>query len=399
MFENVKSRPEDPIDVISRRYKADTNPQKIDLGIGVYRDESGQSPVMTAVAKAEQRLASRCESKEYLTPAGNLRYCELMEPYLFGTDHNRSIISIQTPGGGPAIRVAADLVKRLSAQKKMWVPAPTWGHQLLVFGAAGLEISEYPYYSFENQSILFSEMVETLDKEAVSGDTILLHGCCHNPTGADLTDEQWQILADLCQRKALIPFIDIAYQGFCRGMEQDNFGIRVMAAKVPEMLVASTSSKSFGIYRERAGSISLVSNLQGDQLIDLRKEMLEVSRGLYFMSANHGAAIVVEILDDEELTKLWRQELEESRLRIANMRTLLADELNAAFDSEKFSYIKNQFGMFSLLPLNSEQIERLNSEFSVYLIPDGRINLAGLSEKTIAHVAEAIHAVSVVHAS
>jgi aspartate aminotransferase len=397
MFQNVKSRPEDPIDVISRNFKADTNPQKIDLGVGVYRDESGQSPVMTAVAKAEQRLASKCESKEYLTPAGNLRYCELMEPYLFGTDHSRSIISIQTPGGGPAIRIAAELIKRLTSQKKIWVPAPTWGHQLLVFSATGLKVSEYPYYNYKNQSILFSEMVETLEKEGATGDTILLHGCCHNPTGADFNEEQWQILADLCQRKALIPFIDIAYQGFCQGMEQDNFGIRAMEAKVPEMLVASTSSKSFAIYRERAGSISLVSNLEGDQLVDLRKEMLEVSRGLYFMSADHGAAIVVEILEDEQLTKLWRKELEESRLRIANMRTLLSDALNAAFGSEKFSYIKNQFGMFSLLSLSGEQIERLSSDFSVYLIPDGRINVAGLSEKSISYVAEAIHAVSTVH--
>ncbi len=398
MFENVKSRPEDPIDVISRNFKNDSNPQKIDLGIGVYRDESGKSPVMKAVALAEKRLAAKCESKEYLTPAGNQRYCELMEPFLFGTDHKRSIISIQTPGGGPAIRIAAELVKRLTAKKKMWVPAPTWSHQLLVFSATGLEIAEYPYYNFDTQSILFNEMVETLEQEAVAGDTILLHGCCHNPTGADFNEEQWQILADLCKRKAIIPFIDIAYQGFCRGMEQDNFGIRAMEAKVPEMLVASTSSKSFGIYRERAGSISLVSNLQGDQSIDLKKEMLEVSRGLYFMSANHGAAIVVEILEDEELTKIWRQELEESRLRISTLRSLLADHLNEAFDSEKFNYIRNQFGMFSLLPLTTEQIEGLSSNFSVFLIPDGRINLAGLSEKSIPYVAKAIYSVSTVHA-
>ncbi len=394
MFEKVQSKPEDPIDVIARKFKADTNPKKIDLGIGVYRNESGQSPLMKAVAEAEQRLVARCQSKEYLTPAGNLRYCELMEPYLFGSDHNRSITSIQTPGGGPAIRIAAELVNRLTTQKKMWVPSPTWSHQLLVFNAANLHVSEYQYYSFAEHKILFSEMIDTLENNAEAGDAILFHGCCHNPTGADLNESQWETLADLCERKGLIPFIDIAYQGFGRGMEKDNFGIRAMAAKVPEMIVASTSSKSFGIYRERAGAISLVSDLQSDKLINLRKEMLEVSRGLYFMSADHGAAVVVEILEDQRLTRVWRKELEEARVRIATMRDLLSDELDALFGSDRFFYIKLQFGMFSLLPLNAQQIQRLNDEYSVYLIPDGRANLAGLSETSIFHVAKAIHAVS-----
>lgn len=394
MFENVQFKPEDPIDVISRNFKADTNPKKIDLGIGVYRNTEGQSPVMRAVATAEQRLVARGGSKEYLTPAGNLRYCELMEPYLFGTGHNRSITSIQTPGGGPAIRIAAELAMRLTTQKKMWVPSPTWGHQLLVFKTADLNISEYPYYSFEDHNILFAKMIETLESKAVAGDVILLHGCCHNPTGADLSDQQWDTMSELCQRKGVIPFIDIAYQGFARGLEQDNYGIRAMAAKVPEMLVASTSSKSFAVYRERAGSISFVADLNKDQQLQMRKEMLEISRSLYFMPADHGAAIVAEILGDEQLTDLWRKELEESRLRLASMRTLFADELNAIFDSEQFNYIKTQFGMFSLLPLNSEQIERLSDEFSVYLIPDGRINMAGLTKKSIKYVAKAIHAVT-----
>ncbi len=394
MFEKVQSKPEDPIDVIARKFKADTNPKKIDLGVGVYRDDSGQSPLMKAVAEAEQRLVARCQSKEYLTPAGNLRYCELMEPYLFGSDHNRSITSIQTPGGGPAIRIAAELVNRLTTQKKMWVPSPTWSHQILVFNAANLHVSEYPYYSFAEHKILFSEMINTLEKKAEAGDAILLHGCCHNPTGADFDESQWETMANLCERRELIPFIDIAYQGFGRGMEKDNFGIRAMAAKVPEMIVASTSSKSFGIYRERAGAISLVSDLQSDKLTNLRKEMLEVSRGLYFMSADHGAAVVVEILDDQRLTRVWRKELEEARVRIADMRDLLSDELDALFGSDRFFYIKQQFGMFSLLPLNAQQIQRLNDEYSVYLIPDGRVNLAGLSETSIFHVAKAIHAVS-----
>lgn len=211
MFENVQFKPEDPIDVITRNFNADTNPRKIDLGIGVYLNKEGQSPVMSAVATAEHSLVGRCGTKQYLTPAGNMRYCELMEPYIFGKNHQRSITSIQTPGGGPAIRIAAELAMRLTTQKGMWVPNPTCGHHLLVFRTAGLEISEYPYYSYEHHHILFSEMLETLEDNALAGDVILLHGCCHNPTGANLSDLQWDTLVELCQHKGAIPFVDIAY--------------------------------------------------------------------------------------------------------------------------------------------------------------------------------------------
>ncbi|MFK5953134.1 MAG: aromatic amino acid transaminase [Desulfobacterium sp.] len=393
MFETVAARPEDPIDVIARAFKVDGSPSKIDLGIGVYRDETGHCPVMRAIAEAEQRLLTRRTSKEYLTPAGNVSYCELVEPYLFGSTHKRNITSIQTPGGGPAIRVAAELIQRLSVSRRIWVPTPTWGHQLLVLRLAGLEILEYPYYDTGEKNLVFSQMLDTLEKESRAGDAVLLHGCCHNPTGADLTASQWQELVSLFQKKELIPFIDIAYQGLARGLEEDSLGVRLFSEALPEVLVASTSSKSFGIYRERAGMISLVSDLKGDKLNSLRKEMLEISRGLYFMPADHGAAMVVEVLGDAELTHIWKEELDTARLRIAEMRELLSNGLNALSGTQDYTYIKNQFGMFSLLPLDLEQIARLSQEYSVYLIPDGRANLAGLSPKSIPHVVQAIHAV------
>mgnify|MGYP001947171537 CR=1 FL=1 len=241
---------------------------------------------------------------------------------------------------------------------------------------------------------MFSQMLEALENDSQPGDAVLLHGCCHNPTGADLTASQWQELVTLFQKKELIPFIDIAYQGLARGLEEDSLGVRLFSDALPEVLVASTSSKSFAIYRERAGMISLVSDLKGDKVTSLRKEMLEISRGLYFMPADHGAAMVVEVLEDAELTRIWKEELEAARLRIVEMRELFSNGLNALSGSQDYSYIKNQFGMFSLLPLNLEQIGRLSREYSVYLIPDGRANLAGLSHKSMAHVVQAIHAVT-----
>ena len=290
--------------------------------------------------------------------------------------------------------MAAELIQRLSVSRRIWVPTPTWGHQLLVLRLAGLEILGYPYYDTGENKLMFSQMLEALENDSQPGDAVLLHGCCHNPTGADLTASQWQELVTLFQKKELIPFIDIAYQGLARGLEEDSLGVRLFSDALPEVLVASTSSKSFAIYRERAGMISLVSDLKGDKVTSLRKEMLEISRGLYFMPADHGAAMVVEVLEDAELTRIWKEELEAARLRIVEMRELFSNGLNALSGSQDYSYIKNQFGMFSLLPLNLEQIGRLSREYSVYLIPDGRANLAGLSHKSMAHVVQAIHAVT-----
>jgi aspartate aminotransferase len=389
MFENVTSKPEDPIDVIARAFKADSNPDKVDLGVGVYRNEAGISPVMKAVVEAEKRVVARGNSKEYLTPAGNLRYCELMEPVIFGMDHGRRIESLQTPGGGPALRAAADLVKRLSPDGRIWIPAPTWHHQTMVFEHASLEILEYPYYDRQLNVHLFNEMMAALE-DALEGDVVLLHGCCHNPTGADLSDEQWQQLAALLERRKLIPFIDLAYQGFGRGLDEDAYGVKLLTRSIPEVIVASSSSKSFSIYRERAGMISLVSDLSQEKSSWLRKEILEVTRGLYFMSADHGAAIVVEILESPELTAIWRNELDQIRDRINSMRQQFADGIAKQSGTDQYSYISHQYGMFSLLPLDTGKLHELETEFSIYLIPGGRLNFAGLSEKSMDYVVNGI---------
>ena len=390
MFEKLSTLPEDPIDVIMEQFRQDQSINKVDLGVGVYRDENGKSPLMRAVHLAEQNLTDNAASKEYLTPAGNTEYCSLIESDLFGTEHSRTLVSVQTPGGGPALRAAADLIKRLSPSDRIWVSAPTWSHHLLVLSAAKLEVLRYPYYQVGEGDIQREAMYSKLENEARAGDVILLHACCHNPTGQDLIDEDWAELARICNKKGLIPFVDVAYQGFAEGFDQDVAGLRQLFAAVPEMIVASTSSKSFGIYRERAGMLTMVSDLETEAASTLRKQLLEVTRGLYFMAADHGAALVVEILQNTKLKTLWRAELEAARNRMVTMRVSLARLLEQRLADSQYSYIAEQHGMFSIFPLNPEQISRLRQHYSVYLIPGGRINVAGLTSNNIDYVADSL---------
>ncbi len=386
MFENINPSPLDPIDIIAKRYKEDTNPNKLDLGVGVYRDENGNSPILAAVRKAESDIQSKNASKTYLTPRGNVDYCHLMEPMVFGTDHGRDIASVQTGGGGPALRTAAELINLLSGNKRIWLPNPTWHHQILVFAAAHLDIHDYPYYDRVSNKLLFDEMLQCLEN-AESGDVLLLHGCCHNPTGEDLTDDHWEVLSELIIRKELIPFVDLAYQGFGRGFDLDVNGIKCLAKSVPEMMVASTSSKSFSIYQDRAGMISILSPQKSDATL---AQILEITRGLYFMPPNPGAAIVVEILSDPALKKLWLDELNTMRERMTSLRNQFSVAMNVTSESDNFNFIAGQYGMFSFLPMTPEQVERLANDFSVYMIPNGRINIAGLTFKSIDYVAKAI---------
>ena len=390
MFENLSTLPEDPIDVIMEQFRQDPNTFKVDLGVGVYRDENGKSPIMKAVHLAEQKLTEKAASKEYLTPAGNTDYCSLIENDLFGAGHSRSLVSVQTPGGGPALRAAADLVKRLSPNGRIWVSAPTWSHHLLVMSAARLEVLRYPYYQIGEGDIQREAMYSKFENEACAGDVILLHACCHNPTGQDLNGEDWTELARICNKKGLIPFVDVAYQGFAEGYEQDVAGLRQLLEAVPEMIVASTSSKSFGIYRERAGMLTMVSELEAEAASTLKEQLLEVTRGLYFMAADHGAALVVEILQNDKLKTLWHSELEAARNRMMTMRNFLARQLEKHLADSRYNYIAEQRGMFSIFPLNPEQISRLRQDCSVYLIPGGRINVAGLTSDNIDYVAEAL---------
>ena len=387
------------MDAVARLFVAfarDPNPNKIDLGIGVYREENGFSPVLESVQRAEQMVFEVQTTKEYLPPSGNAHYCRAIEKLIFGEAHkvlsNHRVQSVQTPGGGGALRAALELAKQLAPNTRIWVSAPTWRHHLLVIRAIGLQVKEFPYYDCAQNILLFDEAIASLEKMRPR-DIILIQGCCHNPTGQDLSSDQWDRLVDLVQARSAVPLIDLAYQGFGDGLEQDAYGVRRFAERVPEMFVASTSSKNFGVYRDRAGALSVLlapNTLNQDQLVN---NVLRITRGLYFMPPDHGATVVVKILENQELRHLWKEELEGIRQRILTSRVRLSEALNLKTASKDFVYLAQQKGMFSLLPLNNVDAEVLESQWGIYMMPGHRINFAALSADKIRYLADAIASV------
>ncbi|WP_046006648.1 amino acid aminotransferase [Pseudoalteromonas rubra] len=392
MFSELKPLPTDPILGLMAAYKKDTNPNKIDLGVGVYKDEQGHTPVLKAVKKAEAFRLENETTKSYIGLAGNLDYCDKMEKLLLGNEHpallaNR-IRTAQAPGGTGALRVAAEFIKRCNTDATVWVTTPTWANHISLFEAAGLTVKEYPYYDYENKGLLFDEMIEAL-KQVPKGDIVLLHACCHNPSGMDLNAEQWQIVAELAKDSGFTPLVDIAYQGFGSGLEEDAQGLRLLAATVDEMLICSSCSKNFGLYRERIGACSFIAK---DAVVaDVANSvLLSVVRSIYSMPPAHGADIVNTILGSEELTQEWHQELAEMRDRINGLRSLLKDSLNAKGTSQDFSFIERQNGMFSFLGIDKAQIDRLREEYSIYIVGSSRVNVAGVSKDNIAYFADAV---------
>ncbi|MCG7533766.1 amino acid aminotransferase [Pseudoalteromonas sp. OOF1S-7] len=392
MFSELKPLPTDPILGLMAAYKKDTNPNKIDLGVGVYKDEQGHTPVLKAVKKAEAFRLENETTKSYIGLAGNLDYCDKMEKLLLGNEHpallaNR-IRTAQAPGGTGALRVAAEFIKRCNTDATVWVTTPTWANHISLFEAAGLTVKEYPYYDYENKGLLFDEMIEAL-KQVPKGDIVLLHACCHNPSGMDLNAEQWQIVAELAKDVGFTPLIDIAYQGFGSGLEEDAQGLRLLASTVDEMLICSSCSKNFGLYRERIGACSFIAKEAA--VADVANSvLLSVVRSIYSMPPAHGADIVNTILGSEELTQEWHQELAEMRDRINGLRSLLKDNLNAKGTSQDFSFIERQNGMFSFLGINKAQIDRLREEYSIYIVGSSRVNVAGVSKDNIDYFADAV---------
>ncbi len=397
MFKQIQNYTSDPIESLFDRLAADDNPNKIDLGIGVFRDESGKVPVMQAVRQAEQQLFERNQSKSYLSPLGNTAYCEDIEKLTLGTDHpillEGRIVSAQTPGAGSALRAGAEFVNNLSPGSALWASQPVWGHQLEFFDKVGMEIHSYRYYDQQNSELDFVGMLEDLKGMRVN-DILLIHGCCHNPTGQDLNLQQWKELADIVNQTGAIPFVDVAYQGFGEGIEEDVAGVRLFAENVPQMLLTVSSSKSFGIYRERAGILSLiVSSVDGTDIESVRLKLRDTVRQLYFMAPDHGAAIVHEILSTPELEQLWRQELDEVRIHIIEMRRLLRlaiEKANPDFDAE---FIERQHGMFSCLPITEDEQTYMEQEHHIYMLPNARMNVAAMNSKQLAKLAEVFAAV------
>ncbi|MDO3385274.1 amino acid aminotransferase [Gilvimarinus sp. SDUM040013] len=392
MFDALPLLPADPILGLSAAYHGDTNPNKVDLGVGVYKTEDGLTPVLQAVSKAEALLLKEQTTKTYTAPAGIAGANLAAQRLAFGSEHSaingQRIATVQTPGGCGALRLAAELIKKTRTNARIWVSTPTWANHMPLLGSAGIELIEYPYYDFERHNIDFDAMMAALDA-TLPGDLVLLHACCHNPSGADLSQEQWLAVTELAKHKGFTPFIDMAYQGFGQGIEEDAFGVRVMAEQLPELVLATSFSKNFGLYRERAGSLSIVGE-DAAQARAIQSQVLSIARGLYSMPPAHGASIVDKIYHDQALQTLWITELKSMRERISQLRSDLVAALSQQQSSRDFSFIEREHGMFSFLGLNVSQVQQIKQGFSVYMTDNSRINIAGINKSNVDYLAKAI---------
>ena len=392
MFENLKPVAIDPILGLMVAFKADNRAEKIDLGVGVYQDDRGRTPVMASVKEAESRLMELETTKSYQGMAGDPDYNQRMMELLLGKDHSilstGRVKSIQAPGGSGALRVGAEVIRRARPESKLWVGMPTWPNHIPLLGSAGFDIKQYPYYDVDARQVDTDKMMEALRQVPV-GDLVLLHGCCHNPTGADLTNEQWDSIADLALERGFIPFIDTAYQGLGNGLDEDAYGMRMMAERLPEVIIASSCSKNFGLYRERTGSITFIAETS-EQADIVVSQAMSTARSIYSMPPAHGALLVSMVLGDPQLRSQWEAELEEVRLRIKSMRNLLCDSLENNAAGMDFSHIKRQNGMFSFLGITTPQLERLRAEFGIYIVSSTRINLAGVNSNNIEYLTQSL---------
>ncbi|TIW18275.1 MAG: aspartate/tyrosine/aromatic aminotransferase [Mesorhizobium sp.] len=389
MFETLQPAAADKILALIGLYRSDPRPGKVDLGVGVYKDIDGKTPVMRAVREAEKRLLASQDTKTYLGLAGDTGFNAAMINLAFGekSDHSR-IRAAQAPGGSGALRLVAELLQRTRAGATVWLSDPTWPNHPPVMRAAGLEVRNYPYFDAASGAVRFDEMLATL-RTANSGDVVLLHGCCHNPTGANLDAAQWAKIADVLLERGLLPFVDIAYQGFGEGLDADAGGLRLLADKMPEMVVASSCSKNFAVYRDRVGAAMIMAK-DGAQADVAMSQMLAAARALYSMPPDHGAAAVRMVLEDAGLRKDWETELEEMRLRMLRLRVAFAEALRRQSNSDRFDFVASHRGMFSRLGLTEAQVERLRTDHAVYMVGDSRINVAGLPEDGMDDLAKAI---------
>ncbi len=391
MFSQLQQPAADPILGLSVKFKADNNPNKIDLGPGIYKDETGLTPILTCVKAAEKFRTENEVSKVYLGSAGSSLFNEKITTLILGDhkviDENR-VRTISTPGGTGALRIAGEFINRCKPGATIWVSNPTWANHQGVFKAAGLNIKTYPYYDYENKCLDFEGMADAL-KQIPKGDAVLLHACCHNPSGMDLNKEQWKQVAELANETGFTPIIDIAYQGFGQGLDVDAYGLRLMADTVEEMIICSSCSKNFGLYRERIGACSVIGKSASSADI-MHSVMLTVVRVNYSMPPAHGAALVETILSSEELTAQWHEELKGMRGRISDMRQLLVEKLVANGVTRDFNFITTQNGMFSFLGIDKEQILRLQDEFGIYVVGSSRINVAGISPNNVDYLTQSI---------
>lgn len=395
MFEQLQDAPADPILGLMETYASDPRANKVNLTVGVYQDESGKTPVLASVRQAGVDLLAQEKTKSYLPISGPPELGTAVRSLLFGAgsslvDGGRSITA-QTPGGTGGLRISGDFLKKHHPDAKIWLSDPTWPNHPAIFQAAGLSIAKYPYLDAASRCLDVDGMLDAL-RAVPAGDIVVLHGCCHNPTGVDPDAAIWREIAAIAVEKGWLPLVDLAYQGFGLGLEEDVQGLREIAAQVPEFLVCSSFSKIFGLYRERIGAMTLVAATPGHARAALSQLKITI-RTSYSSPPAHGGQLVSMILRDRERATQWRAELSVMRERIQAMRSGLADALRAAGARTDFDFLREQKGMFSLLGVSREQVETLRSDHAVYLVGSGRINVAGLSSANLEQVAKAIVAV------
>jgi aspartate aminotransferase len=387
MLETLTRVPPDPILGVSAAFQADPSPDKVDLGVGVYKDEQGKTPVMRAVRAAEQEVLAAQATKTYLSPVGNPGCSAQMAALVLGSDHagRKADLSLaQTPGGSGALRLGAELLQAARPGNSILVSDPTWANHIPLLGTVGLKVDRYPYYDAQNPGVLFDRMLGHLDAQP-AGTIVVLHACCHNPTGQDLTPAQWSEVAAVVARRGLFPFMDLAYLGLGEDLDRDAASVRVMARAVPEMLVAVSCSKNFGIYRERTGVLMALSD--GAERAGITTGHFgRLARTMWSMPPDHGAAIVDRVLSQPALRQDWMTELSHMANRINSLRALLADRLSAAAGAD-YGWIAAQRGMFSRLPLSTAQVAFAREQHRLYMPPDGRINIAGVSPANVDRVA------------
>ena len=394
MLKNLETQPEDKILALMARFRADPRPVKIDLGVGVYRNAQGQTPVMRAVKSAEHRLWQEQETKSYVALAGDPAFGDAMVSLVLGDAVPRdAVAAAATPGGTGAVRQAFELIRLANPDARIFVPGPTWPNHLSILKYLDMPTVTYRYFDAVTGGVDFAGMQEDLSGLR-TGDVVLLHGCCHNPTGANLTPPQWQAVIDAMNDSGAVPMIDIAYQGFGDGLDEDAAATRLVAKSCPETLIAASCSKNFGIYRERTGILMAVAP-EGDTRAITQDNLNFLNRQNFSFPPDHGARLVTMILGDAALRGDWQAELEEVRTGMLALRSQLASELQRRSNSDRFGFVAEHRGMFSLLGASPEQVARMREDFAIYMVGDSRINIAGLNAETVPILARAMIEVGV----
>jgi aspartate aminotransferase len=391
LFQQLERLISDSILGLMAKYRADPFERKVDLGVGVFRDLSGNTPILNCVRRAEKEVLAAQTTKSYVGAAGREEFNAAVEELVLGATHParqaKRARTLQAPGGCGALRVGAELIKDAAPNASVYLSDPTWGNHAPLIGDCGLKLERYPYYDAAAHELRFEQMLQRL-QAAAAGDVVLIHACCHNPTGADLSSSQWRTVTDLLLERKLVPFLDLAYQGFGTSLEADAAPVRAVVERVPEALIAVSFSKNLGLYRERVGALIVVSE-SAERAETVNSHMLHIARSIYSMPPDHGAAIAAKIFSDAQLRQEWVRELDSMRARIQEMRSLLASSLAHATGGNSFDFLRTQHGMFSLLGVSREAVERLREKHHIYMTADSRMNLAGIMPHNVEYVAAA----------